>query len=364
MLVEFGDLSREFEEIGQEINAAISHVLNRGWFILGPEVEAFEEAFAAYLSISCSVGCASGTEAIALALMACDVGPGDEVITVAHTAVPTVSAISMVGAQPIFVDINPSSCLMDVTRVEAAITTHTHAIVPVHLYGQCVNMEPLLSLANRFGIPVIEDCAQAHGARYKERMAGTMGLLGAFSFYPSKNLGCYGDGGMVVTNDEILAKKLRMLRNYGQRQRYFHDIKGINSRLDELQAAILRVKLPYLNLWNERRRRIANMYHSRFQQLPLVLPLEMESNYHVYHIYAIQTPKRDALREYLEQQGVQTLIHYPIPVHQQKAYSTNIKGVLSSTEGVAGQIFSLPIFPQMRENEVVTVIETIERFFT
>jgi dTDP-4-amino-4,6-dideoxygalactose transaminase len=364
MLVKFGDLSREFEEIGQEINAAISRVLRRGWFILGPEVEAFEDAFAAYLNITYCVGCASGTEAIALALMACDVGAGDEVITVAHTAVPTVSAISMVGAQPIFVDVDPDTCLMDVTRVEAAISAHTHAIVPVHLYGQCVNMEPLLSIANRYGIPVIEDCAQAHGARHKEQMAGTMGLLGAFSFYPSKNLGCYGDGGMVVTNDETLAKKLRMLRSYGQRQRYYHEIKGINSRLDELQAAILMVKLPYLNHWNERRRRIANMYHNRFQELPVVLPSEMENNYHVYHIYAIQTPKRDALREYLEQQGVQTLIHYPIPVHQQKAYLMSVKEALPSTESVAGQILSLPIYPQMRESEVTMVIETIERFFT
>lgn len=208
MLVKFGDLSREFDEIGQEITAAVSRVLRRGWFVLGPEVEGFENAFAAHLNINYCVGCASGTEAIALALMACNVGPGDEVITVAHTAVPTVSAISMVGAQPIFVDIHPNTCLMDVTRVVEAITPCTRAIVPVHLYGQCVDMDPLLSIANRYSIPIIEDCAQAHGARYKEQIAGTMGLLGAFSFYPSKNLGCYGDGGMIVTNDETLAKSL------------------------------------------------------------------------------------------------------------------------------------------------------------
>ena len=365
MQVKFGNIAVEYQEISQEIDGAISRVLARGWFVLGPEVEAFEKTFVSYLNTSYCVGCASGTEAIALALMACEVGPGDEIITVAHTAVPTVSAISMVGAHPVFVDIHPNTCLMNVAEVRAAITSRSRAILPVHLYGQCVDMDPLVEVARRHRIPIVEDAAQAHGAVYKGRKAGTMGLMGCFSFYPSKNLGCYGDGGAVVTSDKALYEKLKMLRNYGQRQRYYHEIKGINSRLDELQAAILNVKLHYLDSWNERRRCIAQMYNNGLQGLPVVTPTEVEGRYHVYHLYVVQTEQRAALQEFLGDQGVQTLIHYPVPVHRQAAYTElgYAQGSLPVTERVAERILSLPMYPHLRDDEVTTVINGVRRFF-
>ena len=256
MQVKFGELQREYIDLRLELDVAVQRVLASGWFILGSELDKFEGALAAYIGVGHCVGCASGTEAIALALMAVDVGSNHEVITVAHTAVPTISAISMAGARPVFVDIRPDTCLMDVSQVETAITPSTRAILPVHLYGQCVDMDSLLAVAARHGIPVIEDCAQASGATYCGRKSGSMGEMAAFSFYPSKNLGCYGDGGAVLTNDLMLAEKVKMLRNYGQRRRYHHEVIGINSRLDELQAAILSAKLPHLDEWNQRRRQI------------------------------------------------------------------------------------------------------------
>jgi len=364
--IKFGDLSREYTEIGSNIDAVISQVLTRGWYILGPEVSSFEENFAEYLRSRHCITCASGTEAISLALMAIDVKSGDEVITVSHTAVPTISAISMIGARPVFVDIDPNTCLMDVTQVEAAITPQTRAIIPVHLYGQCVDMDPLLVIANEHNIPVIEDCAQAHGATYKGQKAGTMGLLGAFSFYPSKNLGCYGDGGAVVTTDAALGDKIEMLRNYGQTQRYHHEIKGINSRLDELQAAILNIKLKYLDRYNSRRREIANQYTAGLQELPLQMPVEMPYNQHVYHLYVIQTSQRDTLQAYLSENGVQTLIHYPIPAHLQKAYAElgYESGSFPNTEHIAKSILSLPMYPQLQDEEIANINAAIRRFFS
>lgn len=363
--VKFGDLLREYQTLRSEIDVAIAEVLSRGWFVLGPAVEAFEGEFASYLGSEYCVGVASGTEALALALMACGVGRDDEVITVAHTAVPTVSAISLVGARPIFVDISPETCLMEVGCVEAVITPRTRAIVPVHLYGQCVDMAALLEVAARHAIPIIEDAAQAHGAMDRGRNAGTIGLMGCFSFYPSKNLGGYGDGGAVVTSDAMLSEKLRMLRNYGQWRRYHHKIKGINSRLDELQAAILRAKLRYLDEWNRRRRRIAQMYDHGLNGLPIVTPTEAEGRRHVYHLYVIQSAKRDALQRFLDEQGVQTLVHYPVPVHRQEAYVElgYAKGSLPVTERVADAVLSLPIYPQLRDDEIRAVIDAVRRFF-
>ena len=363
--VKLGDLAREYQEIQGPIDEAIARVLSRGWFILGPEVEAFEAVFADFVGVPYCIGCASGTEAIALALMACDVGPSDEVITVAHTAVPTVTAISMTGARPVFVDIHSETCLMDVAQVEAAITRHTRAIVPVHLYGQCADMEPLLALSQRYGIPIIEDCAQAHGAQYKGRRAGSIGKLGAFSFYPSKNLGCYGDGGAVVTGDSDLAQQLKMLRNYGQRQRYYHETKGLNSRLDEIQAAILGVKINHLDRWNKRRQSIARIYNDGLRELPVTIPTEAKHAEHIYHLYVIQVEQRDALQEYLAQRGVQALVHYPIPVHRQTAYADlGIgPGSLPVTECVAERVLSLPMYPQIGDDEIFAVIESIVRFF-
>ena len=343
MPVKFGDLQREYAEILPELDGAVQRVLRSGWFILGQELAGFEQAFAAYLGVQHCVGCASGTEAISLALMAADVGPGDEVITVAHTAVPTISAISMTGAQPVFVDIRPDTCLMDVGLVEAAITPRTRAILPVHLYGQCADINPLLALAARHASPVIEDCAQAHGATHRGRKAGSMGQMAAFSFYPSKNLGCYGDGGAVTTGDQALAEKLTMLRNYGQRRRYYHEIIGINSRLDEIQAAILAAKLPHLDAWNRRRRQIAGLYTAGLAGLPALLPVEAPGGEHVYHLYVIQVTERDRLQLFLAERGIQTLIHYPIPAHLQPAYAgLGYKaGSLPVTERVAGAIKTL-----------------------
>lgn len=365
MQVRFGDLQREYHELQPELDLAIARVLQSGWFVLGQEGTRFEETFAAYLGVHHCIGCASGTEAIALALMAAGVGPGDEIITVAHTAVPTISAISMTGARPVFVDIRSDTCLMDVDQVEAAITPQTRAILPVHLYGQCVDMDPLLALAGKHGVSVIEDCAQAHGARYRGRKAGSMGQMAAFSFYPSKNLGCYGDGGAVITNDPALADRLRMLRNYGQRQRYYHEIVGINSRLDELQAAILVAKLPHLNEWNRRRQALAAQYTASLAGLPVTTPVQAAGNEHIYHLYVIQVADRDRLQAFLGQRGIQTLIHYPIPAHLQPAYAGlgYARGRLPVTERTADAILSLPMYPQLTDAEADQVIAAIREFY-
>ena len=365
MQVKFGDLQREYIELQPEVDAAVQRVLRSGWFILGQEFDEFERAFAAYLGVGHCIGCASGTEAIALALMAADVGPGDEVITVAHTAVPTISAISMTGARPVFVDIRSDTCLMDVSLVEAAIKPRTRAILPVHLYGQCVDMDPLLALGERHAIPVIEDCAQAGGATHRGRKAGSMGQMAAFSFYPSKNLGCYGDGGAVVTFHPALAEKLKMLRNYGQRQRYHHEIIGINGRLDELQAAILAAKLPHLDASNRRRRQIAALYTAGLANLPVRVPTETPDGEHVYHLYVIQVAERDRLQGFLAERGIQTLIHYPVPAHLQPAYAGLgcTAGSLPVTERVANAILSLPMYPQLTDAEVSAIMAAIRRFY-
>jgi dTDP-4-amino-4,6-dideoxygalactose transaminase/glycosyltransferase involved in cell wall biosynthesis len=360
----FGDLAREYQELREEVDAAISRVLCRGWFVLGQELEAFERAFAEYVGASYCVGAASGTEAIALALMACGVGRDDEVITVSHTAIPTVNAISMVGARPVFVDIHPDTCLMDVGQVEAALSPRTRAILPVHLYGQCVDMDPLLALAARYNIPVIEDCAQAHGATYRGRKAGTMGTAGAFSFYPSKNLGCYGDGGAVVTNDAAIAEKLRMLRNCGQCERYHHELKGLNSRLDELQASILSVKLHHLDRWNSRRRAIAKRYTDALTGLSVQPPTEAAYGQHMYHLYVIQTAQRDPLQTFLAKGGIKTQLHYPTPVHLQPAYAElgYRPGSLPVTEAVVSRILSLPLYPQLTDEEIDRVSKTLRAY--
>ncbi len=363
--IRFGDLAREYRAIKTEIDEAIFRVLNRGWFILGPEVDAFEKAFAEYLGVRHCLGVASGTEALAVALMAAGVGPGDEVITVAHTAFPTACAVNMVGARPVFVDVEPDTGLMDASRVPDLITARTKAIVPVHLYGQCADMDPLLKLAAERGLAVIEDAAQAHGAEYEGRKAGSMGLMGCFSFYPSKNLGAYGDGGAVVTADENLYDKARLLRNYGQTERYRHQIWGLNSRLDDLQAAILRVKLGHLEAWNQRRREIARVYDRGLAGLPLKIPVERPGNRHVYHLYVVQTKPRDALQAHLAREGVETLIHYPVPIHLQAAWAPhrNEKGALPVTERLAARILSLPIHPHLDEAEAAGVIEAMRRFW-
>jgi len=361
--VPFGDMKAHYGAYQKQIDSAVSRVLASGHYILGPELEKFEKDFAAYLGVKYAVGCASGTEAIYLALAALDIKAGDEVLVVAHTAVPTISAISMTGATPVFVDIDPITYVMDTDKVEAAITAKTKVIVPVHLYGQMVNMDKLGEIAKKHKLPILEDVAQATGAAFKGKKSGTIGEYGAFSFYPSKNLGAFGDGGAVTTNSEENYKRLLMLRNYGQSKRYHHDTIGINSRLDEIQSAILGVQLPYLDQWNARRREIAQRYTQGLKDV-VATPQETADAPNVYHLYVIQTEKRDEMQAYLLEQGIQPLIHYPIPAHLQKAYLHlgYKKGDLPNTERAAERILSLPMFPELTDEQIDAVIAGVRAF--
>jgi dTDP-4-amino-4,6-dideoxygalactose transaminase len=365
MAVSFLDLSRQYLAIKDEIDSAMARVFSRAWFILGKEGEAFELEFAAYLGARYGVGVGSGTEALHLALLACGVKPGDEVITVPNTAVPTISAISFAHAIPRLVDIDPVTLTMDVQQVEAAITPRTKVLLPVHLYGQTANLAPLLDIARRHSLRVVEDACQAHGAAYGSRKAGTLGEAGCFSFYPSKNLGAYGDGGFVCTDNPEIAERLRLLRNYGQTRRYYHAVKGFNSRLDELQAAILRVKLHYLDDWNSRRRDLARRYDELLQDLPVTRPQEAAWGRHVFHLYVMRAPERDQLCSFLAERGIQTIIHYPVPVHLQEAYrDLNIPlGALPEAEKAAREIVSLPFYPEIRNDEIDTVAASIREFY-
>ena len=364
MNVPFGDSRREVEEIRPEIEAAIRSVLDSGWFILGKNVKRFEKAFAEYCGVQHAVGVGSGTEALHLALVACGVGHGDEVITVVNTAVPTASAISFAGARPVFVDVEPDTLLMNPDLLEKAITPKTKAVVPVHLFGQMADVGKIVEIAHAHGIPVVEDACQAHGAEWHGKRPGQVGDLAAYSFYPSKNLGAYGDGGAVVTNNAELAERVWLLRNYGQKKRYYHSIVGFNSRLDEMQAAILAAKLPHLDAWNQRRRELAQRYLAGLRDAGVVLPVEAPGRKHVYHLFVIRHPQRDALQAHLEARGVKTLIHYPVPVHLQEAYRFlgYSQGSFPVAEQAAGEILSLPMFPQLREEEVDYVVERIRDF--
>lgn len=363
--VPFGDLRLDYAAHNPEINQAIRQVLESGWFVLGKTGEAFESAFAAYCGAPYAVGVGSGTEALHLALLACGVQPGDEVITVANTCVPTLSAISFAGAVPVLVDIDPQTQTMDPARIAERLTPRTRAIMPVHLYGQCADMDPILEIAHQHGLRVVEDCAQAHGALYHGRTAGTMGDCGAYSFYPSKNLGAYGDAGLVICKDAVLHDKLRMLRNYGQRQRYYHAIKGYNSRLDELQAAILLAKLPHLDNANRRRRQIAEAYDAAFANLDwLCRPVESPGRHHVYHLYVIRVSNRDAFQNHMTARGIATMIHYPVPIHRQEAYAECLDqaAYLQNTETQASQIVSLPIYPELGEAQIDRVIVAVKDY--
>jgi len=365
MKIPFLDLSRQYLPMKNEIDAAIARVFHRAWFILGEEGEAFEREFANYLGARHGVGVGSGTEALHLALLACGVEPGDEVITVPNTAVPTISAISFANAVPRLVDIDPNTFTMDVRQVEAAITPRTKVLLPVHLYGQTADMRPLLEIARKHNLRVVEDACQAHGATYGAQRAGTLGDAGCFSFYPSKNLGAYGDGGFVCANDPEIDKRLRLLRNYGQTKRYYHATKGFNSRLDELQAAVLRAKLAYLDKWNASRRELAKRFDALLQELPITLPKTAAWGNHVFHLYVIRTPHRDQLCSFLAERGIQTIIHYPVPVHLQEAYrDLNIPaGALPEAEKAAREIVSLPFYPELRDDEIELLVATIREFY-
>lgn len=350
------DLQREYNEIHSEIDGAIKRVLKQGHFILGKECDQFENEFSGYLGAAQAIGMNSGTDALYLAIQALGIGRGHEVITVSHTFISTVDAISRNGAKPVFIDIDPATYCMDVARVEDCITSRTRAILPVHLYGHPVDMDPLMKLAKKYGLYVIEDACQAHGSEYKGRKLGTIGDIGCFSFYPTKNLGAYGDGGMAVTGDGEIAGRLRLLRNYGQTRKYYHDYAGINSRLDEIQAAILRVKLKYLESWNARRRTFAGMYNRLLNIQGVKLPVELEYARHIYYVYVIGVEDRDSLGVKMAEKDVQTLIHYPVPVHMQQAYKNSIKRLsLPVTENAAASIVSLPMNQWLTENEIDTV---------
>lgn len=363
-MIPFSELKTQYENIKQEIQEAFNQVFESSWFILGKNVTEFEREFASYCHAKYGIGVGSGTEALHLALLACGIQPGDEVITVANTAVPTISAISLAGARPVLVDIDPATYTINPELIPEKITARTKVILPVHLYGQPVDMDPLLEIAYQNGLRVIEDACQAHGAEYKGKKIGALGDIGCFSFYPSKNLGAYGDGGIVTTNDPQLAEQVWLLRNYGQRKRYYHDVVGFNSRLDELQAAFLRKKLNHLDEWNKRRRQLAQIYHDHLEQV-VVRPLAKEYAYHIYHLYVIRCLEREKLQNYLTENNIQTLIHYPVPVHIQKAYvDLNIEpGSLPITEQYASEILSLPMFPELKDEDVFYVADMINKFY-
>jgi dTDP-4-amino-4,6-dideoxygalactose transaminase len=364
--IPLGDLRREYDRIGSEIDEAIERVLQRGWFILGEEGEAFEAAWAEYCTVSHAVGVGNGTDAIQIALRAAGVGPGDEVVVPALTAAFTALAVSMAGARPVFADIDPQRYTLDPEAFEAAISARTAAVIPVHLYGCPADMDPIVAVARRHNLLVLEDAAQAHGARYKGRRAGGLGDVAAFSFYPSKNLGAYGDAGAIVTDDAALAEKARMLRHGGQRETYEHALLGTNSRLDEIQAAILRVKLAHLDSWNQRRRALATGYKSGLSDCAdLTLPCVPQDVEHVFHLYVVRTRLRKRLRSYLGGTNVQTGVHYPKAVPMQPAYASlgYEKGSCPHAEAAAKEILSLPLFPQLSNHEQEQVVRLVRIFF-
>jgi len=371
-VVPFLDLTRQYKRIKGEILSTTRRVYEKGHFILGEEVSAFEKEFSHYCGVRYGVGVGSGTDALYLALKAAGIGEGDEVVTVANSFVATALAISFTGAKPLFVDIDPKTFTMDPSHLELLLkrqrakgsSGRIKAVLPVHLYGHPAEMDSIMEIANRYGLVVIEDACQAHGARYGRKKVGSFGIMGCFSFYPTKNLGGYGDGGMVVTNHKKCDQKIRLLRCYGERKKYQHILKGHNSRLDEIQAALLRVKLKYLGQWNEERRRKARIYTERLSPLGVACPSEKAGVRHVYHLYAIQTEKRDFLQAFLKKRGVETLIHYPIPIPFQKAYQELRYGKrdLPLTNQWSRKILSLPFFPEMNESEIEEVVDGISRF--
>jgi dTDP-4-amino-4,6-dideoxygalactose transaminase len=352
----------------KEIDRAIGEVLARGRYILGDEVAAFEREFAEYIGVSHGIGVASGTDAIELALRACGIGPGDLVFTVSHTAVATVAAIELAGATPVLVDVDPQSYTMDVAALQAALDVARDgtpkAILPVHIYGNPADLNAIVRIARKNAMMLVEDCAQSHGATLDGKPCGTWGDIAAFSFYPTKNLGAFGDGGMIVTNNDALASKVRLLQQYGWRQRYVSEIAGLNSRLDEIQAAILRIKLRSLEADNKRRQEVAQMYNAAFADSGLCLPEVRGGVSHVYHQYVVQSSVRDAMQESLKSKGVGTLVHYPVPVHLQAAYAGRISCSpdMTNTEALAGRILSLPMYPELTNEQVRVVTKTVLAF--
>ena len=365
MNIPFVDLQSQYQSIKAEADAAVLAVMQRGDFVLGGAVSDFERIFAEYCGAKYAVGVDSGYSALELIVRAYGIGPGDEVITAANTFIATTLAISNTGATPVLVDIDPETYNIDPAKIAAAITPRTRAIMPVHLYGQPVDMDPIMAIARKHGLYVFEDAAQGSGARYKGRRVGSLGHAAAFSFYPGKNLGAYGDGGMVVTDDAEVAEKVRLLRNIGQRVKYYHEVKGFNHRLDTIQAAVLKVKLPHLDGWNAERRRAAASYAEMLADLPLITPRTADYAEHIFHLYVVRVHNREPLMEYLKERGIATGLHYPIPIHLQPAYSElgYKAGDFPITEAYAETILSLPIFPELTDEKVAYVVDAIRAFY-
>jgi len=360
------DLKREGPGVRKKALDAVKRVIDKGWYILGPELENFEKEFASYCGSSYAVGVASGTDALRLSLEALSIGEGGEVITAVNTAIPTAMAILSAGAVPRFVDVEEKTLNIDANKIGKAVTSKTKAVIPVHLYGNPCDMEGVLKTARKYRLAVIEDACQAHGAVYKGRKAGTLGSLGAFSFYPTKNLGCYGDGGMIVTGDGGLARRLKLLRNYGQPTRYLCETEGVNSRLDEIQAAVLRVKLGQLDRLNRRRIQIASLYTRHLGRIDGIrVPAVCGTSKHVFHLYVIECEKRERLMDYLSKEGIETQVHYPLCLHLQKAfkYLGYREGDFPVAERASSRILSLPVFPALKDNEVLKICGLIKKFY-
>lgn len=365
MAVPLVDLRKQYGPLRNEIMAGIEQVLEGMHLFLGENVQALEKEFAQFCRAEEGIGVSDGTTALHVILRAMGIGPGDEVITVSHTFVATAEAIVLAGATPVFVDIDPSSFLMDTGQVEEKITPRTRAIMPVHLYGQIADMNALRKIAQRHNLRLIEDACQAHGAEYHGMRAGSLGDAAAFSFYYSKNLGTYGEGGFITTNDPHLAKKMRMIRDHGSETRYYHDLIGMNGRLDEIQAAVLRVKLPHLDQWNENRKSNASCYSELLKDTPVSTPIVEPDNCHVYHLYVIRAPRRDDLQAYLKNREIMTGIHYPVPIHMQKAFGhlAYKTGDLPVTEKAVGEILSLPMYAELSVDEIETVAGGVRDFY-
>ncbi len=364
MNIPFLNLAAQYASLQHELLPVVTQTLAKGHYVLGPNVEAFEKEVAVFTQTRFGIGVNSGSDALTLALRALDIGPGDEVITTPFTYIAPAEAIHQVGARIVFADIHPQTFNLDPADVARKLTPRTKAIIPVHLFGQAAPLKEIFALTQPRGIHVVEDCAQAIGATCESKPVGGHGRLGCFSFYPTKNLGANGDGGMVVTDDEALAKKLRMLRVHGIERRYYHDLHGYNSRLDELQAAILRVKLPHLNSWNARRAQIAERYRAGLAGLPVQLPVTATGNSHVFHVFALLTDRRDELQQFLTDRGVPTIIYYPQPLHLQKVYA-NLgykAGDFPVAESVSKRILPLPMYPELTDEQADHVVSVIRQF--
>ena len=363
--IQFVDLKRQYAPFKEEILSGISQVLDGMHLFLGENVQAFEKEFADFCGVKHGIGVSDGTSALHVILRALEIGPGDEVITVPNTFVATAEAIVLAGAKPAFVDIDQATCLMDLDQVESKINAHTKAILPVHLYGQMVDMEKLKAIADRHGLKIIEDACQAHGSAFNGKQAACYGDAAAYSFYFSKNLGAYGEGGFVSTNDDEIARRVRMIRDHGSEAKYQHDLMGMNARLDEIQAVVLRAKVKHLAAWNDARRQHASLYRQLLDGTPAVPVEEAARARSVYHLFVVRLPRRDALQGFLKERGIFTGIHYPIPIHLQKAFAFlgHKAGEFPETEKAVGEILSLPMFAEMTDEEITRVAKGVKEFY-